>query len=181
MHVAVLNITQCRNAVFGSVNRNICIAADALFHCFQYTAASREQSCPALLLFSFVLLKLYAGTFQPFCKVLKGKYRIDISGIMCRLILFCNARSYEYDLCGRHTPLYIGGMRLHWRKHGRQIFQLSREILLNKQIDRMAARCDQNIGLHLFEDTLVFTLYYGGADGSFLGIGKSQLLKCFSH
>ena len=50
------------------------------------------------------------------------------------------------------------------------------EVLLNQQIDGMAAGGDQNVPAPLRQNAVILPLDDGGADGGLFRVGKAQLL-----
>ena len=181
MNIPLLNLMQRGNAVIHAVKRHICIAGRVLRHRLENTARCREEARTALLFMVHLLRKLDILSFQPVGQLFKGQNRIHDAFIILRLILFGDARTDEDRLCVRVATLDIGTMRLHRGKYIRKIRQFRREVLLNQQVNGVAAGSDDHIPPILAQHPFIFGLDNGCADSGFLRVGKAEFLEGCAH
>ena len=181
MNLPVLNIPQRRNAVFNAVQRHVGILRRITTHRFQNAAGRREKPGAASRISFHVRFQFDPFRFQPVRQFLKGQHRVYGVPVVGRFILLCNTRPDKDGLGFRHSLFDIGAMGLHRRQHIRQIFQFPREILLDQQIDAVAAGGNQNVPVLFLQHAVIFPFDLGRAQRGFFRIRESQLLQAFPH
>ena len=118
---------------------------------------------------------------QPVGQFLKGQHRVHQAVGAGRLVLLGHAGADEDGLAAGVAALDVLAMRLHGGEHVGQVGQHRGEILLDQQVDRVAAGGNQQIGLVFRELALIFLLDDGCADGGFLDVAEAQLDQRLAH
>ena len=139
MYASVFDIAERRNAVFHSVYRHICITRCVLLHSFQYTARCREETRAAAVIIVHYFFRRYIFLFEQLVKLFKRQHCVGGAFIILSLILFCDARTDKHRFCIRMAALYIRAVCLHRRIDISETAKHRRKILLNQQVDRVAA------------------------------------------
>ena len=184
MYLPAFNVPQGGDAVVHSVYRHARVffrAGNILPHGLEYAACRREETGTALLGIIHIRFQLYVRGLQPAGQLLEGQHGVHQPGVMLCLVLLGDAGTDEYRPCVRMPAPDIGAVRLHGRQDIREAVQLCREVLLNQQIDRVAAGADDDIAVVLCQHPLVLRLDDGRADGGLLHVGKAQLFQRFAH
>ena len=139
MNVALLNIPQRLNTVLDPVQGQVGIPRRILGHGLQDTARGGEETGQALIVLFPVFADFNFRFLQPLGQFFKGQHRVDEAFIDLSFILFGDARADEYRFGFRMPFLDVPAMRLHRGHHIRQVFQFLWKVLLDQQIDGMAA------------------------------------------
>ncbi len=182
MQSAAFNVTQRGNAAFSRVNRHECIAAVLFFvHRFENSSRCREKSCAAVFAVVGDFFRLNSGLTEHQRELVKGQHSVNKALIMGGFVLFCNAGADENDLCAGNALFNVRRVRLHWRKNVRKKRNKRRKVLLNKKIDRVAARGDDDVSSAVIDHFFIFLFDYGCADCGFLGAEKAEVNKSLFH
>ncbi len=181
MDFSAFDIAQRSHTVFCTVDRHVGIPRCILRHRFENTARSREESRMTMLIGVRLLTDGNAAGFQPFCQFFKSQYRVDSTLVMVCFVLFRYARTDKHCFRVRITLFNIPAVCLHRGHNIRQIRQRALEVLLNQQIDRMAAGGNQDITISLSENALIFGFDNRHTNSSFFHISKAKLFQCFPH
>ena len=181
VHLAAFNVLQRGDAVLHAVQRHIAVAGRVLLHGLENAAGRREEARAALFAGHTVLTDRNVLFSQPLGKLLERKHRVHDVLVLLRLVLLGHAGADEHRLAARVTLFQIQTVRLHRGNDVGQIRQKLRVILLNQQVDRMAAGGNHNVPVASFEHVFILGLYDRRADGGLLRAGEAQRLQRRVH
>ena len=129
----------------------------------------------------FNFFRLNSGFPEQLGKLVKGKYGVNKAVILSGLVLFCNAGTDENNLCAGVSLFDVRRVCLHWRKDVCKERHKRRKMLLNKEVDGVAAGGNDNVPSAVVHHFFIFLFDYRCADSGFLGAGKAELHQSFSH
>ena len=175
------DILQGSHAVLHSVQSQIGVFRISLCHGPQHTAGGGEKSGPGFLLRLHDRSRLHLLPLHPEGQLFKGKYRIHNAFVVLSLILFCHTGTNKDGSGIGDSSFNIRAVGLHGRDHIRQAVEQIRIVLLDQQIDGMAAGGDDHIPVILPDHPLIFGLDHRSAHGSLLHLVKAQLFQSFPH